>query len=205
MHWTNQPVGKDAFVLTGTARHQQSRKFLECFCGNFLTRVTEHLTSWASYLEMREKETEMGKSGAAFAAVTWEPVSMNKEQDKKQDYEIRIQESKFWPTEQNPMQRRVHRRDWCIFQDHLCQAQDWPEAICRKLGKGNRLRTFPQPTFGNTETECCQAAGPWWVLRELANNIVRPLLAIFERLWWLRMFLMPRKGQISLFKGAQEG
>lgn len=57
------------------------------------------------------------------------------------------------------MQGRVHRRAGRLFKDHPCQAQDWATAMCRNLGKGNRL-TFPQVTFRNTETEYCQAAGP---------------------------------------------
>lgn len=79
----------------------------------------------------------MGRSWAAFAAVT---IPVKKEQGKKHDHKTRIQESRFWPTQENPMQRRVHRRDGRFLKDHPCQAQDWPTAMCGKLGKGNRTR-----------------------------------------------------------------
>ena len=85
---------------------------------------------------------------------------MKKEQGKKQDYKIRIQESRFLPTEEKPMQRRVYRRDGGFFKDHPCQAQDWPIAMCRKLGKGNRTRLSLSQPLETLKWDIARLLGP---------------------------------------------
>lgn len=163
MHWTNQPVGKDAFVLTNTARHQQSRKFLECFWGNFFTWVVEYLTSAPARAHTQKQgraRLRWESQGPSLLQWPWEADPMKKEQGKKQDYKIRIQESRFLPTEEKPMQRRVYRRDGEFFKDHPCQTQDWPIAMCRKLGKGNRTRLSLSQPLGTLKWDIARLLGP---------------------------------------------